>query len=760
MKYLEYITSDDLDLLIKDLELIQSGFELNYVIDAGDVLRYAFPYGLKFNLLDQITPDDVGDILISYEYIFRHYRPIILNEYKLELILKRNTLRGSVDKRLQKDIFTTTTENDYNSAHLRNQIEKSATFLLATALMQNSMVDIFDDVYSNKLQIDSFKLKNNNRSDEILINNCFKNTKRSNWSEDVFIKWVEEKEDTYVTPKLIREYKNTLNDFIAIDRLCQINNKLQGDQNLNGKYIFLYFSGAKKSSNMFKLKEVQNVMPSVDKFEHYNLLRTPKHSYLLFLIYDKDIEVMKRSLQTLKVITRRGLSVASMLRSVDTFPEHDRNFFIDIQKMRRNMAEFKSIAIQVKKHKKFQIKLKKKIHKLKLASSDYLSIYKSFHDEAREANENISFLQIGISYLLQDKLLGLVRLLTTQDSFYINKGSDKIKGAYHHLPILLFVDQESIAENENVQKLLLKLNDFIIQNSEMRDGSFERFISEIKEIYYDIEETDYFSDGYDEILLKVLIFLVIEKAKNVTTEAFEFLENVYTAMKADKKAIKVWERDYLYVMIWVSRRVEAYAESKKYCEIGISRFPRDPRFYHGKSLYLYNEYFSESSLDSCNIKQLKEILNLGESALYGYRKGMTARGSFRKEYFDYIKGNISALNNLILYCVSLYYLKILEEGRNLNQELLDNYSLENLRKNYLVPIKTFEHIRSNPDKTWAEYSHTEAVLELVEGIFDQNLEKLNEAQKAIENSLIKDSNSVIYLKTESKIKSWKSRLSL
>ena len=73
-------------------------------------------------------------------------------------------------------------------------------------------------------------------------------------------------------------------------------------------------------------------------------------------------------------------------------------------------------------------------------------------------------------------------------------------------------------------------------------------------------------------------------------------------------------------------------------------------------------------------------------------------------------------------------------------------------------MKIFEENRSNPEKIWAEYSHSEAVLELVEGISNNDIKKLVNAQKEINNTLKRNPSSTLYIYTKERIGFWISKL--
>ncbi|WP_422081462.1 hypothetical protein [Ulvibacterium sp.] len=763
MNFLKDTYTEDIDSLINDIDLCLEGYEINYVIDASDVLSYSFPYGIKFNLLNR-SLDDVGDSIIAYDYIFRYFSPIILDEYKQELVISRNSIKLNPDKRLNRNLFINALEANKDNDKFKEEIESSATFLLATAIMQQSMIDVYDQIYHNNLQTNNLKLKSGNKKDSETILQIFNSIRRTQWSSDGFMAWIKEKQREEVSSKgndtedaVLWEYKSTLRDFVAIDRLCNINSKIQelDQKKLTGKYVFLYYSGAKKSKDFFELKVVQNHLPNIDKHPNYNLLRTPKQSFLLFLIYDKDLGKMKESLERLRKISQNRVTNKSLYANLK---EKERDLFESINQKRRDFLEDKYIALQVNRHLEFKEMLQSKIQMLKDSEDDhkkFVGIYNAFLEDAKRTYQNIGILELDISYVLQGKVINLIKLLTKKQSFEINKGSDLIMGAYHHLPILIFFKSNTRSNSLELEELFFMLIDYIIASEKLKAKSFEQFIDSIKKIYYSVEKDSHNDESYYDILLKIFIYLVINKnGIKFEEDAFYLLKDSYLILRSNSKALKKWESEYLYALIWLSRRIKEFEQSSEFIKTGLKIFPTDPRFYHGQCLNLYNLYFEEDSLKPCSKKELQELIRLAEKSIMLYKGTLKSYGKFQESYSEYIKGNISALQNFMLYCLSVYYLDILERKQTLEKEIIEKYSISYLRDNLLRSIKDFEKEHHNNEKEWAEYSQTEAVLELVEGIYYKKSSKFISALDEIEAAL-DTSNSILYQKTKEKILLWK-----
>lgn len=764
MDYLNEIDTTDIDLLIRDIQLMKDGYEILYITDAGDVIDYAFPYGIKFNLMHNrsMSADEIGDNLIAFEYILEK-QPVIMAEYKNELVLNRNGIKLKGDENLKKDLFTATI-NNYDRDDFHKALERSATFLLGTALVQGSMVEVFDDVFQNKLLFNRVEM--DDQQDERTINQWFSNIEKSNWSIATFKSWVQNKmqseaakrakrkgeqvpdEDFTIGAKELQEFRSTLTDLIALDRLCRINQKIQDEKDINGKYIFLYYSGAKKSRQIFALPEVQERLPNINGHQRYDLLRMPKHTFLLFLIQDQNLDKMLDFLRELRFVVDRKASVSSNL--VQFADQGFRDIIEEINKRRREFLEHDQISIQIKKHRKFEAKVRTKMEELQGIDdrARYAKVYQDLLDGAQLAMGKISILQSDLSYLLQGKLLDMVKLITEDRSFHITKGMDLIKGNYHHLPILLFYSHKSGEIITSHYEVYLKIIDHITIPPKLKGEKLQEFTASIKKLYVDAEREKNRQDDFHEILYKGFLYLIIESAKNVTDDALRRADLFYEILKQSRSQRDQLGPDYLYMLAWLSRRIKEFTESRRFCELGMKEYPEDPRFYHGKCLYLYNVTHIENSLEPASRPDLDNIIHHAEMAIRLYRDALNSKDDIRKDFDKYIQGSVSALQNLLIYCISLYYLKAMEDHGTLENHSIPNYPLQEvLRDQLLVEIKDFEDM----DKGWAEYCHTEAVFELVEGLHYNSAEKLDHAKKEIDLSLDQEPDNALYLLTRDKI---------
>ena len=746
MDLLKDLTPQDIDLLLIDLDLRKQGYIINYIIDASDIISYSFPYGLKFDMLKKDI-DIIGDEIISYEYIFSNYKPILLNEYKYELLLNRNDLKTSNEVRLNnKSLRSFMLKGNQRKF---NALINSATYLLAVALKQKNMIDDFDNTYNQKIQVESLTLSN--KDDEIIIENLFKSIKRTEWCVDTFKKWrkIQNNED-FNNRKHIKNQKSTFRDLVAIDRICTINNKIQENDKLKNKYIFYYFSGAKKSEELFNLQETIKHLPTIGKHTNFNIFRSLKHSFIMFLINDQDINEIIERLTELKTIALKKNENEEKNTS-----QINKDFFEQLNLRRRDALEKGFIGKQIRDNTKFQLDIEKTISQLK-KENDKFEIYKLYEKllkDAKIANADIELLNMKASYLLEGEIINLLNQFSKIKEYKIYKGDDLIKGSYHHLPLLLFFDYDSCTYNDKVEDIYRSIIDHLIMNPTLDQGKFEYFINNIKDVLKEIESNFDYEESYYELLFKVFFILLLVKSSELDDEISEIIEDSYEELKLNEEYVNKWGDDYLYILVWYNRRINNFKKANEFCDKALKLYPEDSRFYHGKALILYNQYFVKDSLDSCNLKDLKQILSFSETAINKYQDFIESDSACREEYESYVKGSISSLQNLILYSISIYYLDKLEDDlTNFEKNIISKYSLTYLRDSLLKAIKEFEDNSKHPSKAWPEYTHTESVFELVEALQYNSKEKFHRSEDAIEKALSKNPKTNLYRITEVKIK--------
>jgi len=772
--YLKEIGVADIDLLINDIDLILKGYELHYIIDPSDVFEFSFPYGITFDNTDK-SIDCVGDETIAYSYMFNNYKPILLDEYKNELFTKMY----KISSKKMDDTILEKFQNDYKESNeskreeLLSKLKKSATFLLSTALRTKSSIKILHNTVFSVLQIDSFTYKNKN--DEIVISQIFKEIRQSSWSKEVFKDWLAKKIENSKEQigdnlqKTFINYQSTYLDFRIIDRICCINKGVQESTKLKRKHIFLYFSSAHKSKTIFEEKKVIEHLPTIENIKEYNLLRNTKHAFLLFLVGAtnylqatdskdriKEIKKTKETLIYLKGIAKQHNELLNTITQIgEGFKELEK--YIEINKKKRNSLETESITSQIQKHVEYKEKLQNLIKEFDENNQfNFIKILiEKLIKDAERVHSNIAASEIKMAYSIQSSILNNLLTISNENNMVnFNKGDDCIRGNYHHLPVLLFFNNH---KTDNSISILTH----IVYNEKRQQENKKQFYENLQ-IFYIKTENENEGFNYEGILLRLLIYLILSKKEtdNEFLDVYEFLKNVYKNLLQTTNNIQdSWNADYLYFLAWMERREKKYSKSLKRCRDGIGLFPEDPRFTHGMALAYYNLSIGCVSLGVQNFDNFTRMISKAENSLCMYDNWLK-KNIHNENYKFLVIGNKKALYNLILYSMCLYYYDQLANEKLYRIGVLEKkYSLQYLRDDLLIE-KLFDG--NQDDKIYPEFTHTESILELVEAISYYNekanqnaINKIKEALKAVELSIVQSPTSILYSKSKEVIMEWK-----
>lgn len=786
MNFLKKIFLSDIELLISDLKLIMDGYELNYIIDPYDFFEYCFPFGISFDIEKNL--DQIGDENIAYTYLYKFYRPIILDEYKLELYLNRNRVISEIDTKLNENLLTSFL-NKYNESNkleqdvLLREIENSATFLLSSSLMTTSFIQKFDDLFFNRIQIDNFKLQKGSLDDEARILEYFNEIKRTDWSKIEFEiyskKTIDNINKDYNDNKMANVFKrlqSTYRDFVVIDRICQINKKMQEEKALNGKNILLYFSSAKKSGKIFKKVRVRKHLANIEGQENYNILRSSKHTYLLFLIYDENYKIMLKNLLALKELAKKHKNNISILESLEEQgSDMLQKFENKINEIKRDYLEETSIENQIYKRSEYQLKIKNAIDRINKRKGDYkglVKIYKELLVKAKAASSNIGLIEMDIAYSVQNKLSIILKRILEQrkandsDTILLQEGKDLIQGKYHHLPILLFYNIDSQIDSA-LEKLFISVINIITEYHILKEKHLQNLFDTIENLYSVTEATSLLDSNFSSILVKTLIYQILPDAKSYTrSDLISYIRDFHVRLRLTNYEYKNWDNDYLYMLIWTMRRENRIVESYDLAKKAITKYPTDPRFKHGLTLALYNMYLSKNSLIFENLNYLEEILAISNATINAY-KFQIRNNKIKKSYEKFVEFNIVSLYNLQIYVCSLFILGNLEKTNNdveSNIIATEIFTLKYLREELLdKKIKDFELSQRRSSKKFPEFNHTESVLELCEAIYYFKSKivsnKIEESKICLSIAINLKPKSIIYQKTLKKVNLWLSKIS-
>jgi hypothetical protein len=784
------ISTEDVQVLLNDLELEKKGYVINYIIDPYDIFRFSFPYGIKFGETATRSLDEIGDEMLAYTHLFDNNKPVLLDEYEHELFTNREQIQKHRNDILSGNIFTRFLEN-YNSLSEEkkekalDELRQTLSFLLASSVIKDTFADKCEEI-CKKLQINDFVAKTPNKKDENLILEAFKNNRRTKWSEEAFISWVttSDKDGDFENSKDIsNELEAAFRDFVAVDRICNLNKDLQ-QNNLSKKNLFLYFSSARKSEKIFSTEMVKKHLPIING-ESYNVLRQAKHSFIMFLLGGQSPEKIIEALKTLKGITEKWEKETDIKKEINN---DNKTWLDDWKQARRNQLEDDSIKRQINKHINFQEAIKSQIRLLEGKNhTEFIEYFKNLLLESENAKSSEESLgEMDRTYSIEFGLAKLLKIVNEEKLINIHKGKDSIFGSYHHLPILLFLTQNDKVQKE-LRNLLHELIGFIVKSPQQRQKNEAEFFKSLNNVYNKAESI-YRNDEKlsPATLLQSLVYLILpfENQEQQEVKAFGFVWDKITlsglsGIGKEKKLthtfkyfnnmtvpFKIWKADYQYFLIWSSRRKNDIDESLAFAEEAIKEYPKDPRFYHGKCLALYNKFVDKDTLKVGNSDDLMSLVIAAEDAIKRYESICESNYDVDDEtdstYIKFIEGTIIVLKNTILYCLCLQHLESLELNINnsiFSEKEFSKYTLTYLRDYYLEDMKKFINQKDNQNaQDYPEFAHTEAVLVLCEAIYDfrkkKKSVKIKEAEEVITKALKLEPNDILFLATEEKIKKW------
>lgn len=790
------ISTEDVQVLIDDLKLENDGYVINYIVDPYDIFRFSFPYGIKFDETTTRSLDEIGDEMLAYTHFFGIHSPVLLDEYEHELFTNREQIKKHCDDIFNGNLFSHferkyNESSDENKKKALDELKQTISFLLASSVIKDTFVDKCEEI-CKKLQINDFVLKKPNKTTENLILDAFKNNRRTEWSEEAFISWVTkiDKDGDFKNSKDIsNELKTTFRDFVVIDRICNLNKELQQEP-LSKKHLFLYFSSANKSEKIFSSEIVKKHLPLING-KNYNVLRHAKHSFIMFLLGGQDNENIISALNTLKEITKKWEKETDIQAEINA----DKKIWLDNwhhdhKQARRDELEDDSIKRRIKEHTDFQKDIKSQIQLLD--DKNHISEFKQYFEKLLSESEDVKSSEESLgamdrTYSIELGLAKLLKIIGEKHEINIHEGKDLIFGSYHHLPILLFLTQNNEVTKE-LRNLLHELIGFIVKPPQQRQKNETEFFLSLNKVYNEAESLYRKSDkSYAATLLQSLVYLILpsENQEQQEVKAFGFVWDKITFSGISRIAkerklthtfghldnmaelFKTWNPDYQYFLIWSSRRKNDINESLALAEHAIRKYPRDPRFYHGKCLALYNKFADKDTLKAGNADDLKALVISAELAIKKYEKicetNYEPNDETDRTYIKFIEGTVIVLENTILYCLCLQYLDSLELNINnsiLSEKEFSKYDLTYLRDYYLKDMNRFTEERDNKNAQdyYSEFAHTEAVLLLCEAIYDfrnkKKSDKIKEAKKVLTKALTLLPDDTLFLATKEKIEKW------
>lgn len=699
---LQHITLSEIEDIILEDTLSKQGFEFHYFIDNYDIGKYSFPFGLlageSYDQSSDRSIEVVTDEQIAYHYLFdiRSEKLLLSEEHIVEL----NDFIGKI-KRVERfglevvDAFTKQADYFENVVHQKNisfdnwkKLDKvselQVSLLLSIAI--GSLLDgkkKINDLKEKKLILSAEDYQDNFEENPTIFD-----VKPGETTNLLYDRLIADLGSNISTQRAVSRYEKCK----IFDRILHIN-----QQTIPQKQIFLLLSSAKVTNT--RLPEIAGELGIFPEHKglHINPVRSIQQIYLQLLLRDDD----------------NRLGELEKIKSIISFKENadykDLHYIIDnyiLEQFEERLAQlrgkFENTALLLK-FTEYDTMLKQAldsqgIKKHKLVAESIKGLIKI----AQETQALKKLKAESLDKLQYERDYDLTLKQAVND---INKGemalegytgSDYVANRYHHTPIV-FLKQTTDAYKQTLNGII----NFIIGLDENTNS--KNLIRSINQsfqlIFHNTVPTE------EEKIIKILILLMLKNTQDIhpTQLAYDRAKQIYEGeLKSDE-----WKIEFLYILAWISRRLEKYDESLKYAEAGIKMNASDPRFYHALCLVKY--CFYEKNND---ITALDNSISNAEVATEKYKKiGIKTLP---------INKSINALLNANAYLKTLKYI----HAKDYNLLLDARKDIEQLKFN-----------ESSRYHQTSEFLHTEAFLEYHEFKAFNSPAKLKFAKEAIEKAV-------------------------
>lgn len=715
---------EEIDDVIRDIELRNRGFRILYAIDTFDIVAHYLPY-TEGGLFLHKNKNELAQKLICYDYFFslkeslhgtaginetnqqRNKCIIILNEYKIELLSVKNKIMKQL-----KDVSHVISNLDYlkketyefqiNHKGANAYFEKNFELILLLLILSEKKDFVhkdFEDFLKNRLSI--MEISSGSEQDDSILNKIFSDTRHSDLSVQLFDRFISEnKYDLISIDKEIDRYiylENTFRDVQAIDRLLGINDKLaKADE----KYVILYLSSAPyKTKELFKGVGHLNNIGEIN-FPHIKNLFINRNIYQCFLyeilcneFSNTDLDISK-ALNSLRKLAAKlenkehngilkmewedeDMNTLKKLKNIfDLYSASlDNHFYIKIYE------KYKDLYNSVSTNTKNEHKIKKNIDLMPIFSL----IDEFIHgDDFKQKYFDFTFTVNQLKHAVE-----IANIISKSNPIIPNIlfNKDIIKNSFHHLPYLLF-----LFENEK-NSLLVKLYDLLNNLVDVSYPDHEllpELSINLKKVVSSLvdEQSDIYLISLQQIIISYINLITTTPKTNAQDESDKEEEIIDTLVKqrqifghlkveailnenASTLDVKfkphAFSREIDYILLWLYRRNNQIHKGIKLGKHLIYENPDDPRFYHGLALnYISNAYKSLQSVSASGLSDTQAIGDLKNALLYlrfAKEKYEALMGADHQQNFGMLinKNYMAVLNSLADISLRIYEHEVVKD---------------------------------------------------------------------------------------------------
>jgi hypothetical protein len=708
-----------------------------------------------------------------------------------------------------------------------NKIEESLYLFsaISSGVFQDSVVR-FTEILKTKIWFNSFDiskgLKNTTDTENDKVVSVFRDCQSGEFAFEIFEKWAKavRKKEEKLQNSLEQVIQSIANDCHVIDRVLQINKRfaeLYDQKELPKRYVLLLFSSTNYSTLLRTNDGIEKGLPEIAG-QKINIFRSVSQYFLHHLA--------KSSKEMSKDKAKSEIDFLHKLYRIKIFSHA--MYDGDVENIKKNIEKLyedfliNNAADSYKNFEATYTRLQTEIHSFK-STLNYTSLNnftESLTTLIGESKGKIQFLEEGIDslqnyHIYSTAVYRAVRYEIFSEGdidFRVKPDGDAyIRVVHHYLPLLLFFDD--FKDNEALKPLVAIIK-AVYGNStkpEQKAIKDEKLMQEIQKyikgaIIPTINDSNSKIKEYETRLILYTIFLILpnsDKDGKTYKPDYAILKEVEYDIKQLKERINEsgFVNIYLnmvFIYVWSLRRIGQYDEStaeaeKVYTNTDIKAMD-DPRFYHGTMLNYYcvfrkkiDDHFKNQVPSPLSVFERLDIIKTNSQSesliqeLIGYLTlSIEAAEKAISNYIIKRKKNIgqdeggwfcpenqrpitrstqfyaAALNSIIHIRSLQYYLT--ENAKDI--EVCNKY----LRGSHSY-LKSLSHNNTNKITDYAEYQHTEALLEYCEAdIFLKQKQigaataKIQHAEKAFLRCNTSDPAYDNYFGLEEKIKVFKVRL--
>lgn len=777
-------TTHQLMDVISDIELLDNGYEIFYIVDTYDIMGYALPF--TKNYTDQNSSKVASHRTIAYDAIFdKKNNLILLDEYKLELLSLKNQIQDNLKKfpKIKSKLIELIEKEDIDKENDAREITKiiKNNFDLIVALQ--IFIEYGDNIYqrfinllTNNLTI--FNFDTGDKEFDTIANKIFDNTRTSDLTISLYDKFVNEIKYRLLSLdndlERFNYLENSYRDIAVIDRIIGITKKFN-ETYPTKKVAFHYLSSAPfKTSILFKLLKDFNI----DINTNFN--RNIFQCYLLksFKNSNKTSNYKTDVLKLLqKVITeRKFLEKSKEMVHLDSL--HENNvFFKDLNILLTESEDDIRNSLILRSYEEHSHELHKALQQIKSEKqrnilSNFFNQTNHFLRDETSLLKKFDFATISIQEYRQIGLLS-DKYINKNIRYEINIpiGKDIIRNFFQHLPILPFIEDKN-TYTESINKICAIISQS--PNSLIENNVFDQTIKDI------ISQLSHNSTiNMKEMVIKFLIIgyinLITKAPKTLDLSTLEKYNNgeneIIDTLKAQKEIIKKsmirpnTKEDMLevkehsgpflkeidYLLLWLFRRnhncsknkTDTYCKKCKYDEVidfgkeCINKYIKDGRFYHGLALAYHSKAYAKRL--TCKNKSSREnyskIINLFDHSYENLAKSTKYYENFIKNARDeatriLLVKSIIGTNNTMADCKLRKY--TLSDKKDISILADINEHVSSIHENFK---SISENINDYPtiNHTIAELHYYEADFYFHTQDYQESYEKIKLATKEIYN---------------------------